>query len=788
MIAVCKMVNLVRLEETLTCDRRADKKVDGNYEIITHYCGSGTKRPRRKKDRATLRSDTAIWLIGQTREQLNGTDLPTKREAMQLFYHLVREQQQSVRQSAKLTALEIRRKWVDASCPPRKLDRIIEKVEKIYLSYRQVQKSKARMATSTTERLKVERFDQELDGMLDIRHGNIMKMFVSDNDKEYFEAQLAGRKMCFGSVDAKLAITQKKVQQGKDAEEQRKAKEADRVQQLNASRSVCIENNPIHEEDDSESSPEKRLPQKVMKLDRRRKQYGVDRQLALTLDRTGTSSRTAEVILKAAANSWNLGSESVACDNSTIIRTRNRFRKESANNRQTEFRMKTPGVVHFDSKLLPSIDNKGAGGNVDRLPVVVPGQDVEELLGVPKFDQSSGLKIAESVVECVKEWHLEDNIVAMCFDTTSVNTGPVRGACQYILQFLEKDLLYFPCQHHIDEIVLKDVFGVLFGPSSGPEYPLFRRFQAKWHSIDGKPIRTGPTDDRVRQATADISEDTISFCMSLLRSGQPRDDYRECLELTVIFLGGELDHPFKIRSPGALHRARWMAPAIYSLKIWLHQDNFPDLRKKETEALTDICLFIVLVYVRVWFEAPIAARAPALALRFLNSLKMFATINEKVSECGLKKLSKHLWYLNGENVALSLFDSSVSVEDKKKIVEAMLREDPDEDYVPHRRAIIDLQTETKQLCDFASPSTRRFFTITGISTVFLHRPCEDWETDDEYIAAKQTVDAFRIVNDSAERAVKLVTDFNNKVTKKEDQKQYLLQVVAQHRKKHSWPS
>ena len=39
-----------------------------------------------------------------------------------------------------------------------------------------------------------------------------------------------------------------------------------------------------------------------------------------------------------------------------------------------------------------------------------------------------------------------------------------------------------------------------------------------------------------------------------------------------------------------------------------------------------------------------------------------------------------------------------------------------------------------------------------------------------------------VVNDTAERIIALATEFNSSITKDESQKQYLLKVVAKHRK------
>lgn len=51
----------------------------------------------------------------------------------------------------------------------------------------------------------------------------------------------------------------------------------------------------------------------------------------------------------------------------------------------------------------------------------------------------------------------------------------------------------------------------------------------------------------------------------------------------------------------------------------------------------------------------------------------------------------------------------------------------------------------------------------------------------EYIVAQKRVQALQVVNDIAERAVKLASDFNGKLTKDPDQEQFLLQVVEYHR-------
>jgi hypothetical protein len=51
-----------------------------------------------------------------------------------------------------------------------------------------------------------------------------------------------------------------------------------------------------------------------------------------------------------------------------------------------------------------------------------------------------------------------------------------------------------------------------------------------------------------------------------------------------------------------------------------------------------------------------------------------------------------------------------------------------------------------------------------------------WNDNLAYQSKKTTIDSLQIVNDTAERGVKLTEDFNEKFTKNENQKQFLLQV------------
>lgn len=90
----------------------------------------------------------------------------------------------------------------------------------------------------------------------------------------------------------------------------------------------------------------------------------------------------------------------------------------------------------------------------------------------------------------------------------------------------------------------------------------------------------------------------------------------------MIFLGGDEGREFTLKCPGAMHRARWMSKAIYSLKIFLFRKQF-QLTPEEEKLIREICLFVVLVYARFWFLAPLPSSAPNNDLLLLKVLERY---------------------------------------------------------------------------------------------------------------------------------------------------------------------
>ncbi|XP_025424672.1 uncharacterized protein LOC112693695 [Sipha flava] len=80
--------------------------------------------------------------------------------------------------------------------------------------------------------------------------------------------------------------------------------------------------------------------------------------------------------------------------------------------------------------------------------------------------------------------------------------------------------------------------------------------------------------------------------------------------------------------------------------------------------------------------------------------------------------------------------------------------------------------------------SKNIFQSFKLSMDFLQQNPENWPNIDSYKKAKNILHHLSVINDAAERGVKLMEDFNTKFTKNENQKQYVLKVVQEYRKKY----
>jgi len=270
----------------------------------------------------------------------------------------------------------------------------------------------------------------------------------------------------------------------------------------------------------------------------------------------------------------------------------------------------------------------------------------------------------------------------------------------------------------------------------------------------------------------------LSYALEQLDIDQSRDDYRELLELTIIFLEGDPPRGVRIMKPGAMHRARFMSRLIYGMKIFIFHHSGFRLTDRERRGLKDLCIFAVKFYIRSWFSSCLGISAPKNDLLLARSL---LTSTDRTSPAALNKLKRHFWYLSEELVGFSFFDDSISEEQKRKMVQAL--NDPGAEEPVKRVTLSDQDIRQKEIADFVTRNTKKFFDMLNLPNDFLEEDPDTWNSLPSFVEAHNVVAKLWVTNDTAERVVALMQEYNGLRTKSEEQTQFILQVVAQHRKK-----
>jgi len=301
----------------------------------------------------------------------------------------------------------------------------------------------------------------------------------------------------------------------------------------------------------------------------------------------------------------------------------------------------------------------------------------------------------------------------------------------------------------------------------------------------GDTLSLSTTYDTSRASWYESMGIMVVFYADAIGHHQPREDYLELLRLCLVYLGqGCVGIDIVFRAPGAMHHARWMAKAIYTLKMILFKDQLT-LTVREKKGLTDFGLFVALIYGRFWHEAPLASNAPFNDAQMLRVLQTYP--NRIIADAAATALSRHLWFFSEPLIGLAFFDRRVDLDVKRAMVANLnLPQNPSA-----LKRVNANEADFNRLETFVTKRTNHLFKLLSFTgdeeaKSFLSTDPETWETNASYIKLLERVKGLKVVNDTAERGIALIQKYNETLTKDEEQKQFLLRFVQRHR--HLYPT
>ncbi|GBN46551.1 hypothetical protein AVEN_271313-1 [Araneus ventricosus] len=446
---------------------------------------------------SNLRScDRNIYLIGSERHQITGCKLPSNRQVLSVLFYDLHEVKLSIRESANLVVCECLIFREKARIPTRATADCVEKITKMYNYWRYLQKSACRR--SETQEENERNFISDLNNLFDIAYAKALEIIkIEENRKFLLSQREPGRRGCLMGIDMKLAKREERVLLRVIEQENRRAR-AHHSSEIDAnfmdsseesSGTEYISDQPAPSSNIAQLSLEEGINAQIelrMGIVRGRKCFLTPKIMAV-LDRFHISQRSAVFILEAVAESLGHNIDELAINRNTIQRYREDFRKTKATRIKEFFKENEPSFVyvHWDSKLLPALNVRDLKS--ERLPIFVTYKDEEKLLGVSKLENSSGKEQAMTVWNVLKDWGLEDKAQILCSDTTSSNTGRIKGAITFLELYADREMIYFPCRHHIYELVLRNVFEYeLNEVTSSPDVAFFKKIREKWNNLEKK--------------------------------------------------------------------------------------------------------------------------------------------------------------------------------------------------------------------------------------------------------------------------------------------------------------
>ena len=266
----------------------------------------------------------------------------------------------------------------------------------------------------------------------------------------------------------------------------------------------------------------------------------------------------------------------------------------------------------------------------------------------------------------------------------------------------------------------------------------------------------------------------------------PRDDYKEVAVLALVLLGEVPPGGFKSwLKPGATHKARFLNFAIYTMKMYLFSEQM-EYSGEVVNALQRMATFISLIYGCFFLQASRGVDAPFNDLKLHKNLLLYKAQDDIIATKSLEVLQRHGWYLDEPIVPFALFSEKLSTEEKNSLAKVMLKHKPKTEnpvFEIQRTKFPDI-VEATELEDLVGHRNFLLFSLLKVGYSWLSKPAEEWEDSPDFIEARQFVTTAKTVNDVAERAVKLMSDYAMILTKDEEKKQWILQGVAENRRKY----
>ena len=240
--------------------------------------------------------------------------------------------------------------------------------------------------------------------------------------------------------------------------------------------------------------------------------------------------------------------------------------------------------------------------------------------------------------------------------------------------------------------------------------------------------------------------------------------------MVTIYLGGVVPKGFKFQRCGNTNAARFMQKSLYYLKLKLLSSHINFLTDKEKEEIESVSEFVGLFWA-VWFlKCPMAADAPENDLLAIKQMRMYKGVRPEAATTCCQSLERHLWYLTPELVVLALASESLAATELKSLADTLIHTNRPKYFAPVKPTFPgpgftqndEIWGDNGNIPSLARLVNERSWLMFHLlemgedDTEWLREEVNLWERFDGYRRFRKFVVGLTVVNDPAERGVKLI--------------------------------
>lgn len=134
-----------------------------------------------------LEAKYKIAFVGTVVDQIVGGKLPSNRQVYELFFHNMRIDRKTARESANLVKDAVIIFWKQARIPTKDPARIVDKIMKMYDKWQKLKKSHTKRGATQIEAERA--FNDMLDDLFDIAGEGALENMTNEDDKQFLIRQ-----------------------------------------------------------------------------------------------------------------------------------------------------------------------------------------------------------------------------------------------------------------------------------------------------------------------------------------------------------------------------------------------------------------------------------------------------------------------------------------------------------------------------------------------------------------------------------------------------------------------